>query len=107
MNKDLKDLIDDYIKEFLSQEEVKKYFILENQINNSSEISFLRENLKNSQKDLALSLNDEEKYSINLVRYKQAKESFESNPLITNYNSIKKDIYLKLKNLETKIKRLE
>ena len=58
MNDDLKDALDKYIDTFLNQEEVKQYFVLEKEIENSQEINILRENLKNSQKALALSIND-------------------------------------------------
>lgn len=104
MNSDIKEIIDLYIEKFLSQEEVKKYFILEKKINDSEEIKLLKENLKQSQKNLALSINDNDKYQENLKIYLEAKKAFESNPLIINYNSIKESIYFELKSLEKKIK---
>lgn len=104
MDSDLKKALDLYIEKFLSQEEVKKYFILEKEINNSKEIASLRENLKTTQKNLAFSINDKDKYQENLKLYQEAKEAFDNNPLVNNYNLIKEDIYFELKSLEKKIK---
>lgn len=103
MNKDLQDVLDKYIDTFLNQEEVKQYFILEKEIENSQEINNLRENLKNCQKALALSINDKVKYEECLIKYNLAKDAFDNNPIVNNYNIIKEDIYNKLKDLQDKI----
>ena len=103
MNKDLQDVLDKYIDTFLSQEEVKQYFILEKEIENSQEINNLRENLKNCQKALALSINDKVKNEECLIKYNLAKDDFDNNPIVNNYNIIKEDIYNKLKDLQDKI----
>ena len=104
MNSELQNLIDQYIDKFLSQEKVKQYFLLENMINNSEEIKLLRENLKNSQKALALSINDETLHQQRLIEYNNAKKAFDEHPVICNYNLLKEEIYLKLKDLEKEIK---
>lgn len=103
MNKDLQDVLDKYIDTFLNQEEVKQYFILEKEIENSQEIINLRENLKNCQKALALSINDKVKHEEYLIKYNLAKDAFDNNPIVNNYNIIKEDIYNKLKDLQDKI----
>lgn len=103
MNKDLQDVLDKYIDTFLNQEEVKQYFILEKEIENSQEINNLRENLKNCQKALALSINDNVKHEECLIKYNLAKDDFDNNPIVNNYNIIKEDIYNKLKDLQDKI----
>lgn len=103
MNKDLQDVLDKYIDTFLNQEEVKQYFILEKEIENSQEINNLRENLKNCQKALALSINDKVKHEEGLIKYNLAKDAFDNNPIVNNYNIIKEDIYNKLKDLQDKI----
>lgn len=103
MNKDLQDVLDKYIDTFLNQEEVKQYFILEKEIENSQEINNLRENLKNCQKTLALSINDKVKHEEYLIKYNLAKDAFDNNPIVNNYNIIKEDIYNKLKDLQDKI----
>ena len=104
MNSELQNLIDLYIDKFLSQEKVKQYFLLEEMINNSEEIKLLRENLKQSQKALALSINDEKLHSVRLIEYHNAKKAFDEHPIVCNYNVLKEEIYLKLKDLEMKIK---
>ena len=103
MNKDLQDVLDKYIDTFLNQEEVKQYFILEKEIENSQEINNLRKNLKNCQKALALSINDKVKHEECLIKYNLAKDAFDNNPIVNNYNIIKEDIYNKLKDLQDKI----
>ena len=103
MNDDLKDALDKYIDTFLNQEEVKQYFALEKEIENSQEINILRENLKNSQKALALSINDKVKHEESLIKYNIAKDAFDNNPIVNNYNVIKEDIYNKLMDLQDKI----
>lgn len=103
MNDDLKDALDKYIDAFLNQEEVKQYFALEKEIENSQEINILKENLKNSQKALALSINDKVKHEECLIKYNIAKDAFYNNPIVNNYNIIKEDIYNKLMDLQDKI----
>ena len=58
MNKEIKELIDAYIDEFLKQDIVKNYFALEKTIIESEYLSNLQNEMKKAQKDLALSLND-------------------------------------------------
>lgn len=104
MNSELTSLIDEYIEKFLSQTKVKQYFILEEQINNSEEIKLLQENLKKSQKELALSINNEKLHQEKLIEYNKNKKAFDEHPLVCNYNLLKEEIYLKLKEFEMKIK---
>ena len=58
MTKEIKALLDEYIEVFLNQDIVKKYFVLEEKINNSPRLNSLQSEMKKAQKDLALSLND-------------------------------------------------
>lgn len=104
MDKEINLLIDQYIDKFLSQEIVKQYFLLEKQINESQEIKKLQDDLRQSQKSLALSINDNELHKQKLIEYQECKRKFEENPIICNYNILKEEIYLKLKELENKIK---
>lgn len=104
MDNDLKKSIDSYVEAFLEQKIVQQYFLLEKEINNSQEIANLRENLKQVQKNLALSISDEEEHQKCLTIYNNALEEFNNNPLIANYNLLKEEIYLKLKQLEERIK---
>lgn len=38
-----------------------------------------------------------------LIKYNLAKDAFDNNPIVNNYNIIKEDIYNKLKDLQDKI----
>ena len=53
MNENLKRIIDEYCDEFLNQDKVKKYLLIEKCINESQEIINKQNKLKNSQKKLA------------------------------------------------------
>jgi len=103
MNSEIKELIDQYIKEFNNQEIVKKFFVLQNLIENSYEINLLRENLKKSQKDLALSINNKELHKIKLQEYLEAKNCLENNPYVVNYNLLQEEIYHEIVILQEKL----
>lgn len=103
MDKELKDLLDDYIKSFLNQETVKRYFILEEKINNDENIISLQNKLRAAQKDLALSLNNES-YPQKKEYYLSLKNEFDNNPLVCNYNILKEEIYNQLMSLKEKLK---
>lgn len=103
MNNQIKQLIDQYIDEFNNQEIVKKFFILQNFIENSDDIKLLREKLKKSQKDLALSINNKKLHQIKLQEYLEAKNCFENNPYVVNYNLLQEEIYQELVILQQKL----
>lgn len=103
MNSKIEELIDQYIKEFNNQEIVKKFFVLQNFIENSDEIKLIRENLKKSQKDLALSINNKKLHEIKLQEYLEAKNRFENSPYVVNYNLLQEEIYQQILILQEKL----
>ena len=68
MNNDLKNKLDQFIDEFLEVKEVKQYLLLKEEILSSDEIKELEKNLKQAQKDVALSLG-KPNYEENKQRY--------------------------------------
>lgn len=103
MTNETKSYLDNFIKEFLDEKEVKQYLLLKEQIENSSEIKSLQDKVKYSQKDMALSLGTT-KYEENKKRYLTAKEELENHPLIVNFNSVKEEVNYLLEELKNKLK---
>lgn len=104
MDKSLKYDLDNYINCFLEQEEVKKYFILEKKVNEDQNIISLQDKIRKAQKALALSINNQEEHQKKLIEYQNLKKEFDENSLVCNYNILKENIYLQLKNLQERIK---
>ena len=102
MNSEIKSLLDEYIKAFLNQEVVKKYFSLEKAINESDKLNNLQEEMKKAQKDLALSLNDGT-YSEKKEHLLKLQDEFYNDPMIINYHLLQDEIMHMLKNLKDKI----
>lgn len=103
MNKELQDKLDEFINDFLNVPSVKQYLLLKEEIASSKEIELLKENLKNSQKNMALSLGKPE-YNTNKELYLKAKEEYENHPLIINYNVLIEEVRYLLDELKDKLK---
>jgi cell fate (sporulation/competence/biofilm development) regulator YmcA (YheA/YmcA/DUF963 family) len=103
MTNELKTLLDGYIEAFLDQDIVKKYFILEEKINNSCRLNELQQEMKKAQKDLALSLNDGT-YSEKKEVLIKLQDEFYNDPLVVNYHLLQEEIINKLNELKEKIK---
>ena len=103
MTNELKTLLDEYIEAFLEQDIVKKYFILEEKINNSCRLNELQQEMKKAQKDLALSLNDGT-YSEKKEVLIKLQDEFYNDPLVVNYHLLQEEIINKLNELKEKIK---
>ena len=103
MTNELKTLLDGYIEAFLDQDIVKKYFILEEKINNSCRLNELQQKMKKVQKDLALSLNDGT-YSEKKEVLIKLQDEFYNDPLVVNYHLLQEEIINKLNELKEKIK---
>lgn len=103
MNKELKEKLDKFIKEFLEVKEVKQYLLLKDELINSLEIKTLQEELKVSQKNMALSLGTSY-YEENKKKYLMIKDKYENHPLIVNFNVMQEEVSYLLKTLENKLK---
>ena len=102
MNKEIKELIDAYIDEFLKQDIVKKYFALEKTINESEYLSNLQNEMKKAQKDLALSLNDGS-YLSKKEKLIKLQDEFYNDPHVVNYHLLQDEIYKMLIEFKSKI----
>lgn len=102
MNQELKTLLDQYIDTFLNQDLVKKYFVLQDQINNSPRLIAMQKELKNAQKQLALSLG-KDNYSQMKENFLNLQKEFYQDPIINNYMLLEKEIYEQLKSLQDKL----
>lgn len=102
MNKEIKELIDAYIDEFLNQDIVKKYFALEKAINESEHLSKLQMEMKSAQKDLALSLNDGS-YLAKKEKLIKLQDEFYNDPHVINYHLLQDEIYKMLIEFKSKI----
>lgn len=105
MDKELRDIIDAYISAFLNQDDVRRYFALEKEINESSEIESLQKRIRTAQKAMALAMNDDPTYERLKAEYLDLRQRLDSHPLVCNYNLLKEEIYRQLKSLETELKR--
>lgn len=103
MNEELKSIIDEYIKNYTDQEKVHQYFALKKQIEDSIELKTLKDELKRSQKELALSINDGELHKQKLKVYLNEKEEYENHPLICNFKLIEDDIFNDFINLKDEL----
>lgn len=103
MNSELKEKLDEFIKDFLEVKEVKQYLLLKDELMNSLEIKSLQEDLKQSQKNMALSLGTST-YEENKKKYLILKDKYEKHPLVVNFNVMQEEVSYLLKTLENKLK---
>ena len=103
MNSELKEKLDEFIKDFLEVKEVKQYLLLKDELMNSLEIKSLQEDLKQSQKNMALSLGTST-YEENKKKYLMIKDKYEKHPLVVNFNVMQEEVSYLLKTLENKLK---
>lgn len=103
MNSELKEKLDEFIKDFLEVKEVKQYLLLKEEIVNSQELKDLQLKLKKSQKEMALSLGTSS-YEQNKSKYLELKNKYENHPLVVNFNVMQEEVSYLLKNLENKLK---
>ena len=103
MNSELKEKLDEFIKDFLEVKEVKQYLLLKEEIVNSQELKDLQLKLKKSQKEMALSLGTSS-YEQNKSKYLELKNKYENHPLVVNFNVMQEEVSYLLKTLENKLK---
>ena len=103
MNSELKEKLDEFIKDFLEVKEVKQYLLLKEEIVNSQELKDLQLKLKKSQKKMALSLGTSS-YKQNKSKYLELKNKYENHPLVVNFNVMQEEVSYLLKTLENKLK---
>lgn len=99
MNEQIKQAIDEFICEFKNQDIVKKYLSLKKILSEDKEFLLLKEERKNAQKSLALSINTEE-YEHKKNEFLKIDEMYRNYPLYMNYLSYEKQIEILLSEIE-------
>lgn len=103
MNNELKKILDDFIKEFENLPVVKQYVLLKAKMKEDNEFLKLKDSLKNSQKDLALSIGTEQ-YKDKKTNYQLLLEEYNNHPYVINYKVYEQEIRHLLKEIESCLK---
>ena len=103
MNKEIKEAIDEFLIEFKNLHVVKNYLLIKTRIKEDKELLSLKQNLKDSQKALALSIGTSS-YQENKEKYEKLKCSYENHPLLINYKVYEEEIHHLLKEIENSLK---
>ena len=103
MNKEIQDKLDEFITSFLEVKEVKQFLILKDELASSKEIEVLNDEVRRSQKDMALSLGTS-LYKEKKAYYLSKKREYESHPLIVNYEMLKEEVDYLINELVNKLK---
>ena len=83
MNKDVKNVLDNFLQEFKKLPLVQKYILLKNKMKEDEDFLHLKEELKNAQKELALSIGTD-LYKDKKDRYQKLEANNNSHPYIVN-----------------------
>lgn len=102
MDKEVRDRLDQFINDFLNVKEVKQFLLIKEEISHSEELTLLKEKLKLSQKDMALSIGKKD-YNEKKDNYFQTKKEYENHPLIVNYNVLLDEVNYLLNELKNKL----
>ena len=103
MDSFLKEKLDEFISLFLEQKEVKQYFALKDEIENSNELRSLSNKIVEAKKSLALSFGSNN-YEEKKKEYLDLQAEYDSSPLIVNFKMIKEEVEYLLKEFEDKLK---
>lgn len=103
MNDEIKKAIDNFLEEFKNLPVVKNYISLKKMMKIDSDFLKLKNDLKESQKVLALSINTPS-YQDNKIIFEKLKEKYENHPYIINYNVYEEEIRHLLKEIEINLK---
>ena len=103
MDSFLKEKLDEFISLFLEQKEVKQYFALKEEIENSNELNELKKKIVEAKKSLALSFGSNN-YEEKKKEYLDLQAEYDSSPLIVNFKMIKEEVEYLLKEFEDKLK---
>lgn len=103
MDSFLKEKLDEFISLFLEQKEVKQYFALKDEIENSNELRSLSNKIVEAKKSLALSFGSNN-YEKKKKEYLDLQAEYDSSPLIVNFKMIKEEVEYLLKEFEDKLK---
>ena len=102
MNSELKEKLDEFIKDFLAVKEVKQYLLLKEEILSSEELNDLQIKLKKAQKEMALSLGTSS-YEQNKKTYFELKNKYDNHPLVINFNVMQEEVSYLLNELQNKL----
>ena len=103
MNKEIQERLDEFINSFLEEREVKQFLLLKDELSKSKEIEMLKEEVKTSQKEMALSMGTN-LYQKKKDYYLAKKREYENHPLVVNYNTLKEEVDYLINELVDKIK---
>ena len=103
MNKEIQERLDEFINSFLEEREVKQFLLLKDELSKSKEIEMLKEEVKTSQKEMALSMGTD-LYQKKKDYYLAKKREYENHPLVVNYNTLKEEVDYLINELVDKIK---
>ncbi len=103
MNTNIKKTIDEFLLAFKNHKVVKKYLILKEKLLEDQEFVKLKNQKKNAQKNLALSIN-KENYNKAKQEFLKAKEEYENYPLYINYLEYYEEVKVLLKEIELYLK---
>lgn len=89
----LDELISSLKDELLNEECVKQYFYYKNIIDNSAELKALDNEVKFHQKEMCRNEENNEIYLKEKALYEDAKNRFENNPVLINYQIAKEEVF--------------
>ncbi len=99
MSDEIKRVIDEYLEEFKKHPVVKKYLLLKRKLNEDLNFQRIKEQKKELQKKLALSLNKPDYEDIKIA-YFDAEKAFNDYPLYMNYLVYEEEVRTLLKEVE-------
>ena len=103
MNNEIRTAIDEFLNEFKNLPVVKSYLSIKDKMKNDPDFLKLKQDLKESQKQMALSINTPT-YKENKEKYVNLKEMYENHPLNINYKVYEEEIHHLLKEIENNLK---
>lgn len=103
MTKEMKAIIDDFLDNFKNLDIVKNYLMIKRKLKNDEKFLNLKNQKKNLQKELALSINSDN-YSIVKEKFLQVENEYNNYPLYLNYLSYEQEVKSLLKEIEIFLK---
>ena len=103
MNNEIRLAIDEFLNEFKNLPVVKNYLSIKDKMKNDEYFLSLKKDLKDSQKQMAISINTPS-YKECKEKYEKIKEIYDNHPYIINYKVYEEEIHHLLKEIELNLK---